>query len=45
MTCKAANSRGWRDAGLFTNAVRITVPALRERLGEPRIIATVAGAG
>jgi two-component system response regulator VanR len=29
----------------FTNAVRITVSALRKRLGEPWIIATVAGAG
>jgi two-component system response regulator VanR len=29
----------------FTNAVRITVSALRKRLGEPPIIATVAGAG
>jgi len=29
----------------FTNAVRITVSALRKRLGEPSIIATVAGVG
>jgi two-component system, OmpR family, response regulator VanR len=29
----------------FTNAVRITVSALRKRLGEPAIIATVAGVG
>ena len=29
----------------FTNAVRITVSALRKRLGEPWIIATVAGVG
>ena len=29
----------------FTNAVRITVSGLRKRLGEPWIIATVAGAG
>jgi DNA-binding response OmpR family regulator len=29
----------------FTNAARITVSALRERLGEPSIIATVPGVG
>jgi two-component system response regulator VanR len=29
----------------FTNAVRITVSALRKRLGEPWIIATVPGVG
>ena len=29
----------------FTNAVRITVSALRKRLGEPWIIATMAGVG
>jgi two-component system response regulator VanR len=29
----------------FTNAVRITVSALRKRLGEPWLIATVAGVG
>jgi two-component system response regulator VanR len=33
------------NADPFTNAVRITVSALRKRLGEPEIIATVAGAG
>src|ERR1700754_3457188 len=33
------------NADPFTNAVRITVSALRKRLGEPRIIATVAGVG
>ena len=33
------------NADPFTNAVRITVSALRKRLGEPWIIATVAGAG
>ena len=32
-------------ANPFTNAVRITVSALRKRLGEPWIIATVAGVG
>jgi two-component system response regulator VanR len=33
------------NADPFTNAVRITVSALRKRLGEPPIIATVAGVG
>jgi two-component system response regulator VanR len=33
------------NADPFTNAVRITVSALRKRLGEPWIIATVPGAG
>ncbi len=33
------------NADPFTNAVRITVSALRKRLGEPWIIATVAGSG
>ena len=33
------------SANPFTNAVRITVSALRKRLGEPWIIATVAGVG
>ena len=38
--------RAWdRNADPFTNAVRITVSGLRKRLGEPWIIATVAGAG
>jgi two-component system, OmpR family, response regulator VanR len=38
--------RPWdQNADPFTNAVRITVSALRKRLGEPSIIATVAGAG
>ena len=38
--------RGWdENADPFTNAVRITVSALRKRLGEPGIIATVAGVG
>jgi two-component system response regulator VanR len=38
--------RAWDEhADPFTNAVRITVSALRKRLGEPQIIATVAGAG
>jgi two-component system response regulator VanR len=33
------------NANPFTNAVRITVSALRKRLGKPWVIATVAGAG
>jgi two-component system, OmpR family, response regulator VanR len=38
--------RAWdENANPFTNAVRITVSALRKRLGEPQIIATVAGVG
>jgi two-component system response regulator VanR len=38
--------RAWdENADPFTNAVRITVSALRKRLGEPPIIATVAGVG
>src|SRR5919206_3921880 len=39
-------ARAWdENADPLTNAVRITVSALRKRLGEPWIIATVAGAG
>jgi two-component system response regulator VanR len=38
--------RAWdENANPFTNAVRITVSALRKRLGQPSIIATVAGVG
>jgi two-component system, OmpR family, response regulator VanR len=38
--------RAWdENANPFTNAVRITVSALRKRLGEPWLIATVPGAG
>src|SRR3954463_12891310 len=38
--------RAWdENADPFTNAVRITVSALRKRLGEPWIIATVPGTG
>jgi two-component system, OmpR family, response regulator VanR len=38
--------RAWdENAGPLTNAVRITVSALRKRLGNPWIIATVAGVG
>src|SRR5580698_4117331 len=39
-------TRAWdENADPFTNAVRITVSALRKRLGEPWIIATVPGVG
>jgi two-component system response regulator VanR len=39
-------ARAWdENADPFTNAVRITVSALRKRLGEPWIIATVTGVG
>jgi two-component system response regulator VanR len=38
--------RAWDEhADPFTNAVRITVSALRKRLGEPSIIATIPGVG
>ena len=38
--------KAWDEhADPFTNAVRITVSALRKRLGEPWLIATVAGVG
>src|SRR6201989_1068891 len=38
--------RAWAEhTDPFTNAVRITVSALRKRLGEPWIIATVPGVG
>jgi len=38
--------RAWdENANPFTNAVRITVSALRKRLGEPPIISTVPGVG
>jgi len=39
-------AQAWdENADPFTNAVRITVSALRKRLGEPGIIATVPGVG
>ena len=39
-------NRAWDEsANPFANAVRITVSALRKRLAEPGIIATVAGVG
>jgi two-component system response regulator VanR len=34
-----------QNADPFTNAVRITVSALRKRLGVPWLIATVPGVG
>jgi two-component system response regulator VanR len=38
--------RAWDEsADPHTNAVRITVSALRKRLGEPRVIVTVPGVG
>lgn len=38
--------RAWdENTNPFTNAVRITVSALRKRLGEPWLIATVPGVG
>ena len=38
--------RAWDvHADPFTNAVRITISGLRKRLGEPSLIATVAGVG
>ncbi|HTU37129.1 MAG TPA: response regulator transcription factor [Acidimicrobiales bacterium] len=38
--------RAWdENADPFTNAVRITISALRKRLGEPAVIGTVAGVG
>jgi two-component system response regulator VanR len=38
--------RAWdENADPFTNAVRITISALRKRLGEPQLIRTVAGVG
>ena len=46
VSAEALLHRAWdENADPFTNAVRITVSALRKRLGEPPIIATVAGAG
>jgi two-component system response regulator VanR len=39
-------ARAWdENADPFTNAARITVSGLRKRLGEPWLIATVAGVG
>jgi two-component system, OmpR family, response regulator VanR len=46
VSAEALLARAWdENADPFTNAVRITVSGLRKRLGEPWIIATVAGVG
>jgi two-component system, OmpR family, response regulator VanR len=46
VSAEALLDRAWdENADPFTNAVRITVSALRKRLGEPQIIATVPGVG
>src|ERR1700709_2033430 len=46
VSAEALLERAWdENTDPFTNAVRITVSGLRKRLGEPWIIATVAGAG
>lgn len=38
--------RAWdENADQLTNAVRITISALRKRLGEPALIRTVTGVG
>jgi len=38
--------RAWdENADPFSNAIRVTVSTLRKRLGEPRVIHTVSGAG
>jgi two-component system response regulator VanR len=46
VSAEALLERAWdENADPFTNAVRITVSALRKRLGEPQLIATVPGVG
>nr|BFE60052.1 response regulator transcription factor [Dactylosporangium thailandense] len=46
VSAEALLERAWDEhADPFTNAVRITVSALRKRLGEPWLIATVPGVG
>ncbi len=46
VSAEALLERAWdENADPFTNAVRITVSALRKRLGPPWIIATVPGVG
>ena len=46
VSSEALLERAWDEhADPFTNAVRITVSALRKRLGEPWVIATVPGVG
>ena len=46
VSAEALLEQAWdRNADPFTNAIRITVSALRKRLGEPGVIATVPGVG
>ncbi len=46
ISAEALLARAWdENADPFTNAVRITVSALRKRLGEPGIIVTESGVG
>ena len=46
VSAEALLERAWdENADPFTNAVRITVSALRKRLGEPWLIVTVPGVG
>ena len=46
MSAEELLARVWDEhADPLTNPVRITVSALRKRLGEPWMIATVAGVG
>jgi two-component system response regulator VanR len=46
LSAEALLEAAWDEhANPFTNAVRITVSALRKRLGQPWIIDTVAGVG
>jgi len=46
ISAEALLERAWdENADPFTNAVRITVSALRKRLGEPWLIVTVPGVG
>jgi two-component system, OmpR family, response regulator VanR len=46
VSAEALLERAWdENADPFTNAVRITVSALRKRVGEPWLIATVPGVG
>ncbi len=46
VSAEALLEQAWdENADPFTNAVRITVSALRKRLGTPAIISTIAGVG
>ena len=46
ISAEALLEQAWdENANPFTNAVRITVSALRKRLGAPWLIATVPGVG